>query len=167
MPLPFAHGLLGASIIAAIHPKPFDKHWFPLLLGGFLANAADFDFALVFLLGSKEFHRGFTHSVMFAVVIFAGCLIYFGLEKYREALAYGLAFASHFILDFITTKIGGGLEIYFPFSKERIGLRWFGLSEVPSKLTVLEIFQAISLELLIFIPIFLLIYFFKKAEARA
>lgn len=167
MPLPFAHGLLGASVVAAIHPKPFGKYWLPLLLSGFLANAADFDFALVFLLGSKEFHRGFTHSIMFAVVICAVYLLYFGREKYRQALAYGLAFASHFILDFVTTKIGGGLELFFPFSKERIGLRWFGLSEVPSKLSILEIFQAIGLELLLFTPLFLIVYFFKKRKARA
>lgn len=166
MPLPFAHGLLGASVVAAIHPKPFGKYWFPLMVGGFLANAADFDFTLVFLFGSKEFHRGFSHSIMFAVVICAVCLIYFGWDKYRESLAYGMAFASHFILDFVTTKFGGGLELFFPFSKERIGLRWFGLSEVPSKLSVLEIFQAIALELLIFTPIFLLIYYLRKTNGK-
>ncbi len=162
MPLPFAHGLLGASIVAAIHPKPFEKYYLPLMFGGFLANAADFDFALVFLFGSKELHRGFTHSITFSILICAIFLIYLGLKKYREASAYGLAFASHFTLDFITTKIGGGLELYSPFSNERLGLRWFGLSEVPSKLTVFEIFQAVGLELVIFAPIFLLICFIKS-----
>lgn len=166
MPLPFAHGLVGASIVAAIHPKPFEKFYFPVLLGGFLANAADFDFALVFLLGSKEWHRGFSHSIFFALIVGAVFLLFLGLKKYREALAYTLAYASHFILDFVTIKIGGGLELFFPFSNERIGLGWFGLSEVPSKMTVLQIFQTIGLELLIFAPIFLLIYFVKKKRVR-
>ncbi len=166
MPLPFAHGLLGASIVAAIHPKPFAKYYFPLLLGGFLANSADFDFALVFLFGSKELHRGFTHSIFIAILFCAICLIYFGWRKYRQALAYGLAFSSHFILDFLTTKIGGGLELYFPFSSERLGLRMFGISEVPSKLTILEIFQAIGLELLIFTSLFLIICFLRVKYSK-
>lgn len=164
MPLPFAHGLLGASIVAAIHPKPFDKYYFPVILGGFLANAADFDFALVFLLHSKEFHRGFTHSIFFAVLVISIFLLILGWKKHREAVAYGLAFASHFILDFVTTKIGGGLELYFPVSKERFGLGIFGLSEVPSKMTIFEIFQTIGLELSIFAPILVLIFFLKRKK---
>jgi inner membrane protein len=162
MPLPFSHGLLGASIVAAIHPKPFKKYYLPILLGGFLANAADFDFALVFLFDSTELHRGFTHSILFAVLFCVLCLISLGREKYREALAYGLAFSSHFILDFITTKVGGGLELLFPFSTDRFVLGWFGLLEVPSNLTFSGIFQAICLELLIFTPIFLIVYFLKN-----
>ena len=162
MPLPFAHGLLGASIVGAIHPKPFDKYLLPAFIGGFLANVADFDFLLVFLFYSKEFHRGFTHSIFFSVLVGACFLLFLGRKKYREALAYSMAFASHFILDFITTKIGGGLEIYFPFSKERFGLGLIGLSEVPSKLSIYEIFLTIGLELIIFAPIFLIVYFLKK-----
>lgn len=161
MPLPFAHGILGASIVGAIHPKPFGKYFLPAFIGGFLANAADFDFLLVFLFHSKEFHRGFTHSIFFSVLVGTCFLLFLGQKKYREALAYAMAFASHFILDFITTKIGGGLEIYFPFSKERFGLGLIGLSEVPSKLSIYEIFLTIGLELLIFTPIFLIIYFIR------
>ncbi|HQU86870.1 MAG TPA: metal-dependent hydrolase [Pyrinomonadaceae bacterium] len=167
MPLPFAHGFLGASIVAAIHPKPFEKYYFPVLFGAFLANAADFDFALVFLFNSKEFHRGFTHSIFFAVLVIIIFLLILGWKKHREAVAYGLAFASHFILDFVTTKIGGGLELYFPFSKERFGLRWFGLSEVPSKMSVIEIFQTIGLEIIIFAPLFLLVFLLKRKKDEA
>jgi membrane-bound metal-dependent hydrolase YbcI (DUF457 family) len=162
MPLPFSHGLLGASIVAAIHPKPFEKYYLPVLLGGFLANAADFDFALVFLFDSTKLHRSFTHSILFAVLFCVICLTSFGRQKYREALAYGLAFSSHFVLDFITTKVGGGLELLFPFSTDRFVLGWFGILEVPSHLTFSGIFQAICLELLIFTPIFLIVYFLRN-----
>lgn len=166
MPLPFAHGILGASIVGAIHPKPFDKYLLPAFFGGFLANAADFDFLLVFLFHSKEFHRGFTHSIFFSVLVGTCFLLFLGRKKYREALAYAMAFASHFILDFITTKLGGGSEIYFPFSKERFGLGLIGLSEVPSTLSIYEIFLTIGLELLIFTPIFLLIFYLRKKNGK-
>jgi membrane-bound metal-dependent hydrolase YbcI (DUF457 family) len=75
-----------------------------------------------------------------------------------------LAFASHFFLDFITTKVGGGLQLFWFFSRERYGLRWFGLSEMPSQLSILEILGALLIELTIFAPIFLLALYFRRTQ---
>ena len=58
MPLPFAHGLVGAGIVAALHPEPARRRFAPLIVGALLANCADVDFALVFL----------THEPMFDLV---------------------------------------------------------------------------------------------------
>jgi membrane-bound metal-dependent hydrolase YbcI (DUF457 family) len=69
MPLPIAHGLLGACVIAALYPKPTNRRYIPLFIGALLANAADFDFLLVFIFHSKEWHRGFSHSIFFALVV--------------------------------------------------------------------------------------------------
>ncbi len=163
MPLPIAHGLFGASFVAAIIKKPFEfRLLVPLFAGTMLANLPDFDFLLVFATGDDEWHRGFTHSIAFAV--FVGLLIftYFGRQRWREALAYSAAFASHFVLDFVTTKIGGGLQLFFPFSDERYGLRWFGLSEFPSKMYFSEVVRAMSIEFVIFSSILLLVIILKK-----
>ena len=103
MPLPIAHGFLGAVVVAAINPKPFAHHYFPLFMGAILANAADFDFALSFFLNSKGWHRGFTHSVSFALLICLMLIISFGRIYFKEALGYGLAYTSHCVLDFATT----------------------------------------------------------------
>ncbi|MCW5961466.1 MAG: metal-dependent hydrolase [Pyrinomonadaceae bacterium] len=158
MPLPIAHGLLGAAAVAAINPKNFDRKTLKqCLLGGAFTLLPDFDFILVFATGNDQWHRGFTHSIAFSVFVAVLLFLYFGRERIREASAYSLAFASHFILDFTTTKIGGGLELFFPFSEKRYGLRWFGFSEFPSKMHVTDVIQAFITEFVVFGLIFLLV----------
>jgi membrane-bound metal-dependent hydrolase YbcI (DUF457 family) len=162
MPLPVAHGLLGASIVAAAHPHPTKHYFMPLFVGAFLANAADLDFFLVFVLHSKSWHRGFSHSIMLALVV---CLIFvlaLGRRHIREAIAYGLAFASHGILDYVTTKEGGGVELLWPFSSERLALGWAGLSEMPSRLPAMEIVKSLVLEVALFMPLLLLVVGLRK-----
>jgi membrane-bound metal-dependent hydrolase YbcI (DUF457 family) len=166
MPLPIAHSLFGASFIAAVHPEPTRRYFIPLVTGAFLANAADFDFLLVFLFNSREWHRGFTHSILFAFVLYLVFLWFYGKHRFREATAYGLAYASHCFLDFITTKNGGGVELLFPFSAERFFSGWIGLSEGPSKMTVVEIMKALSLELAIFFPLLLLMLCLRRYAVK-
>jgi membrane-bound metal-dependent hydrolase YbcI (DUF457 family) len=166
MPLPIAHGLLGASLAAALYPEPTKRYFAPLLVGAFLANAPDFDFLFVFIFDSKAWHRGFTHSITLAVIVFAVFLWYYGRQHWREATAFGLAFASHGFLDFVTTTGVGGLKLFAPFSNERFALGWFSLSEAPSKLTVLEIVRVLGIEFLIFAPLLLLILVLRSRFAK-
>src|SRR5918992_1198426 len=112
MPLPVAHGLLGASLVAAIYPQPTKRYFIPL---------------------SKAWHRGFSHSIILALIVCLIFLFLLGKRHIREAIAYSLAFASHGILDYVTTKEGGGVELLWPFSSERLVLGWAGLSELPSR----------------------------------
>lgn len=165
MPLPIAHGLVGASVVAAIHPQPARRFFMPLLAGAFLANAADFDFLLVFGLGFRGWHRSFTHSIAFALAVCLMFALYFGRRRIREAAAYGLAFASHAFLDFVTTKEGGGLELLWPFSTERLKLGWWGLSELPSRLPAAEVLKDLALEAALFAPPFLLILLLRRTLA--
>ncbi len=100
MPLPIAHALVGASIAAAIHARPDPPHCYrmALIVGAISANAPDLDFLLVFTLHSRAWHRGFTHSFVFAGFV---CLLFVlaaGRRHMRDALACGLAFASHLAL---------------------------------------------------------------------
>lgn len=162
MPLPIAHGLLGASIVAAIHPQPNDRHFLPLFVGAFLANAADLDFLLVFLFRSRDWHRGFSHSILFALAVCLIFLLTMGKRHLREAAAYGLAFSSHAFLDFVTTKEGGGVELWWAFSSERFALGWVGLSELPSRLTRIEILKALSVELALFTSLLMLIMYLRR-----
>lgn len=169
MPLPIAHGLLGAGIVAAIHPLPKKRFCIPLLAGALLANAADFDFALVFILRSKSWHRGFTHSVTFALLVWLVFALSLGLRRLRPAIAYGLAFASHGLLDYVTTKEGGGVELLWPFSSGRLMFGLIGLSEVPSRMRPAEVIIWLGLELLLFTPPLLLLlvvrqYVGKRAD---
>lgn len=165
MPLPVAHGLLGASFVAAVHPRPTRLRGLPLLAGAVLANAADLDFALVFALGSKSWHRGFTHSLAFALIVCLTFLLAAGARRAREAATYGLAYASHALLDFATTREGGGLELLWPFSADRLGLRWWGLSEIPSRLPPAEILKSLALEFALFAPPLLLVLLLRRRAA--
>lgn len=154
MPLPIAHGFAGAGVVTAIHPQPAKWRFTPVLAGAILANSADSDFLLVWLSHSRSWHRAFTHSLTFALMFCLLSMMVLGLSRAREALAYGLAYASHGVLDYATTKIGGGVELLWPFSSGRFGLGWIGLSELPSRLPPAEIMKALLIEFMIFAPLF-------------
>ncbi|HJQ30697.1 MAG TPA: metal-dependent hydrolase [Pyrinomonadaceae bacterium] len=169
MPLPVAHSLVGATAVAAVMPREGSRRYYLLLLAGaLLANAADLDFVLVFAFGMRGLHRGPTHSLFFALVV---CLLLFaalGRRHARRAAAYSLAYATHSLLDFSTTKYGGGLELLWPFSNERFGLRWFSLSELPSLAPSLQILKWLCLEFALFAPPLLLVLWLRRrAAARA
>jgi membrane-bound metal-dependent hydrolase YbcI (DUF457 family) len=168
MPLPVAHGLLGATLVAAVRPDAGGRRYYlPLAAGALLANAPDLDFALVFALHSRAWHRGFTHSFSFALVV---CLVFFfalGGRRARAAAGYGLAYASHSVLDFVTTKFGGGVELLWPFSAERFALGWRGLSELPSRLPPAEVARALCVEFALFAPpLLVLLLLRRRAAAR-
>jgi membrane-bound metal-dependent hydrolase YbcI (DUF457 family) len=166
MPLPVAHGLLGASVVAAGYSQSTRRYSMPLLAGAFLANVADLDFILVFVFHSKTWHRGFSHSLLFGLIVCLVLVISLGKRHLREAFAYGLAFTSHGILDYLTTRSGGGVELLWPFSSERFVLGWVGLSEMPSTLSDLEIIRTLSVELICFAPLLLLVLGLKRWKER-
>jgi len=166
MPLPIAHGLLGATIVAAVHTQPSKHYYAPLLFGAVLAIAADSDFLLVFVFHSKSWHRGFSHSLVAGLFVLFFFVWRFGKERLADALAFGLAFASHGILDYLTTKEGGGVELFWPFSREELRLGWWGLSELPSILSRVEILRALLVEFLLFAPMLLLVLLLRKLRLK-
>lgn len=166
MPLPVAHSLVGAAVVAAVRPRDPSRRYLPLVAGALLANAADLDFILVFALGSRSWHRGFTHSLAFALLVGLTFLAALGARRVRHAAGYGLAYASHALLDLATTKQGGGLELLWPFSADRYGLRWLGLSELPSRLPPAEVFRAACVELALFAPPLLVVLLLSRRPAR-
>lgn len=163
MPLPIAHGLTGAGLVAALHPGPSTRRYrIALLAGAILANAADFDFALVWAFGSGAWHRGFTHSLFFGAVLGLVFVAVLGRGRLREAAGYGLAYASHGVLDWSLMKFGGGVELLWPFSDGRFGLGLWGLSEIPSLLPPSQVVKSLLLEVLIFGPPFVLLLLLRR-----
>lgn len=151
MPLPMAHGLIGASIVAGVRPASH-RGLAPLIAGAFLANAADLDFGAVFLLDSGSLHRSFTHSLVFALAICSLLVVLFGMRQLRLALAYGLAYASHGLLDSIATRDGVGVALFWPFTTERFAFGWPGVSALPFRLSVLGLIESSIVEFLFFAP---------------
>jgi membrane-bound metal-dependent hydrolase YbcI (DUF457 family) len=168
VPLPVAHGLLGASVVAALHPETGTRRARRYVLAGaVLANCADLDFLLVFAFHTRAWHRAFAHSLFFGLLVTLALVLALGLSRLREASALGLAYISHGLLDWATTKEGGGVELLWPFSGERLMLAWRGLSEIPSRLPPAEIMRDLLLELLIFAPPLLLIIFLRRRRAAS
>ena len=166
MPLPVGHGLLGASVVAALNSQSSKRYFVTLLAGALLANLPDCDFILVFIFHSKTWHRGFSHSILFGLVVCLILVLSLGKRHLREAISFGLAFTSHGILDYLTTKKGGGVELLWPFSSERFVLGWVGLSEMPSTLSDLEIIRTLGVELICFAPLFMLVMGLKIWKER-
>ena len=138
-----------------------------LLAGALLANAADLDFLLVAALQSKDWHRGFTHSIVFSLLICFLFVVIFGRVQFRNAVTYGLAFTSHGLLDYLTSKNGGGVELLWPFSTAKLTLGWWGLSEVPSRLTRMEILEALAVETALFSLLLMAILLLRRSLAKS
>ncbi|HKC62693.1 MAG TPA: metal-dependent hydrolase, partial [Pyrinomonadaceae bacterium] len=119
MPLPVAHGAVGAGLVALVRARSSVRHdWKMLLIGAALAISPDVDFFFLWVLHLRGWHRGFTHSITMAVIVTALLFALLGRSRTRDVIAYGLAFLSHGLLDFATTKNAGGVELLWPFSTE-------------------------------------------------
>lgn len=118
-------GHIAASSALGLAGFSQKARWKALILAGICAAIPDAD-VLAFQFGihysSIWGHRGWTHSLAFAVGF--GCLIawlFYGREKdwWKMALWFVLATASHPLLDMLTTG-GMGCALWWPFSEERL-----------------------------------------------
>jgi membrane-bound metal-dependent hydrolase YbcI (DUF457 family) len=137
MPLPIAHGLMGASIVIAgspSSPRLDDIQWDRVLLGAVLSILPDLDSAVIWSFGfSPTWHRGFSHSILMAVVVGAlsSCLVKPG-TRIRWGIIFGSAIASHGLMDALVS-VRGGVELLWPLSSHRFAL---GLYEYPETVIV-------------------------------
>jgi membrane-bound metal-dependent hydrolase YbcI (DUF457 family) len=158
MPLPAAHGMLGALAVMLIRPRTsFRQDRLFLLLAAFLAIAPDFDFFFVWILDwGEDWHRGFTHSILMAPVAALAMCVINKFSDFRSALAGGAAVLTHPLLDYSTTKLDLGVELLFPFSNERFRLGLFGYFEFTEGYSTIDLIKTGLLELIALLPIFLL-----------
>src|SRR5262249_27623436 len=171
MPLPVAHGLVGATVVAAFRENfSFRKDWRALLLGAFLAVIPDFDLILSWILGySIKTHGSLTHSIMFSLAAgFLTCRL--TREKnVRGFAAYTLATLSHGILDVVTRKEFGGAALLWPVSWHKFRLGWFDYFKFypdpdtePVTVILRSALGVCRYEALIFLPIFLIVVWLKR-----
>lgn len=170
MPLPIAHGIVGAAIVAGLGAESSSKlNWKAFLLGAALAIFPDCDLLFVWGLGLKhEWHGGFSHSIVFA---FAGailCAMVMHTPTPRATLVYGLAMVSHGFLDAATSRLRGGVELFWPYSSKRIKIGSFGyIAFFPDPSTdrlvdlLFRVLRISLLEIALFSPVLLLVIWMK------
>jgi len=125
----FGHAIAAIGIGKLFPKKAITRKVF--VLGAVSAMIPDVD-VMAFQFGiqweSMWSHRGFTHSIFFAIVWALILLVVFHRKalftnKYRLGGYYFLATISHGLLDAITTG-GNGITFFAPFSAERYFLPW-------------------------------------------
>ena len=123
MPSPIAHSVSGYLLAKFLPLKqikfPYSHTWYWLTFYPVLiAILADFDFIPQLITGEK-YHRGLTHSLMFALLIsliLALPIAYFWKYSYRAIFCSNfLLYCSHLLLDCFTEG-GKGMELLWPFS---------------------------------------------------
>jgi membrane-bound metal-dependent hydrolase YbcI (DUF457 family) len=166
MPLPVAHALVGAGIVAALREDfSLRRDWRPMILGATLAVVPDFDlfFSWVLNLGIKV-HGSFTHSIVFALALGSAVSLLFRENAVRGILGYVFATMSHSLLDSATKKEFGGSQLLWPFSNHRFKLGVFSDYEFypnPGHQPISEIMhQSVMIsgyELMIYLPPLLIV----------
>lgn len=126
MPTIFSHAFVAAAVGRAAFDKTVARAI--LVLTGGCAMMPDADVIFAALIGAPRgsmfAHRGFTHSVCFAVLF--GAIVAFAASKFvKPKVAYLRLFAlfafatfSHPLLDMLTDG-GSGVALLAPFSSER------------------------------------------------
>ena len=140
MPSSIAHAAAGLAVATAFRPGGATRrYWWA---AGLCAVLPDLDaigrpFAgahgdLAILGG----HRGFTHSIAFAVML--GAIVAWGffreqrhLARARLSICFALATASHGLLDALNTR-GEGVKLFSPFSDRRIEFAWQPIDPHPA-----------------------------------
>lgn len=129
----FTHAAVALAVGTAIVPHREAR--LQLLLGACFAVMPDIDLLAPYLGGERDFHRRFTHSILFALI---GGI--FGATSYRltrhraiESIRFGclaaLAILSHPISDMMTTY-PLGVALASPFSQVRYHLPWQPVTSV-------------------------------------
>lgn len=171
MPLPVAHALVGATLAVAVLPREMPRRVRAIALAAALAVAPDLDFSAPWLLNLEhDWHRGFTHSVFFALLVTGVMHAYYKAARWRETLSAGLALLSHGLLDAATTAVGyGGVKLLWPFSSRRMALGWFPIdgyvigTDTLGDMALRMLFE-LGQEVMIFLPFLLLALLVRRSR---
>ena len=122
MPTPIGHSLISTAIYSGVNKKKLKFNWFDYLVFLFIGIFPDLDFLPGLILGSpSRFHHGFTHSLVFGIIIGAMTGLLYYKWKRKHWLNYSLIFTgvyfSHLIADFfgVDTSYPFGEQLFWPF----------------------------------------------------
>jgi inner membrane protein len=118
----YTHAFAGVGLASVLTPRP--KRLLYWVLAGFLPVLPDFDSFSTAAYGSITGHRGYTHSLAFALavgLVAAGATYrYLHVRFWLLAALLFLVTASHGVLDAFTNG-GFGIPFLWPFTEYRWG----------------------------------------------
>ncbi len=187
MATPVGHGLLGAGIgVATTRNWRGHLPWFVFLAVS--AVAADFDFLPGLLVGDiNRWHHQGSHSLLAAFIWAAMTWIVFvwvkGRDKYasvRAGLVAGLVYASHLLLDCLTTDTRApfGIPLLWPISERAFlapvtpipgvshGVPGDGLATVLTSIFSLGNLYGALIECVVVLPILIVVWIGRRIFAR-
>jgi membrane-bound metal-dependent hydrolase YbcI (DUF457 family) len=103
------------------------RPYFPkVLLLILLANLPDLDFVMELGFRANELHRGFSHSLLTAVLVSVTLSVVWRIVPsfWRSALLYFAAYGSHLLIDICTgthlgwTHTGYGIPLFWPWQQQ-------------------------------------------------
>jgi inner membrane protein len=165
LPLPIGHACISAGAVFVLKPDlSLKSDWKILTLGLSLSIAPDFDYALLwFFKFSNDWHRGFSHSLVFALVLGISGAFILKVDRIRNLFIFTAAAASHTLLDYATSHTAeGGVTLFWPFSSRQFALgltRGFeiSLSEPTGAKMIGHLVRASVVEILVFGPVLLIV----------
>ena len=166
MPLPVAHSLLGATLANSFLPADNPNRMRVLLLCALVSIAPDFDFLPIILFDlDRTFHRGFSHSPFFAILVGSTIFLIVGRRRWPEAILYTCAMLSHGLLDAITAVKGQGVALLWPLSDDRFKLSAIPLFEISYSTPIRSVFAKLAVEMVIFGILFWSTARFRQAQS--
>ena len=168
MPFPVAHALIGASAAAALDRR---SAWRFLLLSALLGVCPDFDYLLNLLrVGRGGWHHGFTHSIIFALIVGALTALICGWRSVSGFFALSAATVSHTLLDYFMTE-SRGVALWWPFTDRRYKFRgpnpidytWSNDTFMDAAIDILRISLV---EVMLFAPVLLFVLLMRKLSKR-
>jgi inner membrane protein len=130
MPTIFSHAVFAAVTGKAFLKKPVSVwFWFLTAVCAMIPDADVFGYSFGVARGGMFSHRGFTHSIVFALLF--GAFAAFIARRFLKApftfaklaVFFSLATLSHPLLDMLTDG-GSGAALFAPFSNERFFFPW-------------------------------------------
>ena len=130
MPTIFSHAIF-ASVIGTAGVTKRVTYWFWILIAlcAIIPDADVISYSLGVERGGMFAHRGFTHSIVFAVLCggFIAFLVYkflqTGISFTKPLIFFSLVVFSHPLLDMLTDG-GPGVALLAPFSNQRFFFPW-------------------------------------------
>ena len=142
----FTHAFVAVSAgLVATREKKEWRYWAAAIILSILPDADVLGFGLGIQYEDLLGHRGFSHSIVFALLISAAVLPTFEPRTWKLWLFFSIVTASHGVLDAMTDG-GLGIAFFSPFSNHRYFFPWTPIHVSP--IGVREFFSADGLEVM-------------------